>query len=112
MPTPVRGVPTFCEFHAGMVTRDHLDLVTDAIETRLHAKIAANRAALDAERRRIDVLCGPDGANGKLAQMRKDIDDNTAARDEITKTVNALAIRIVIAAITGGGGLALLQHIL
>ena len=39
MPTPIHGVPTFCEFHSGMVNRDQCDLAMAGLKTRLEAEV-------------------------------------------------------------------------
>ncbi len=102
MSTPASGVPicTVCPEHAGMVSRDRCDLAMDG----LHAQV-------EAERRRVDSICGPANDNGKLDSLRKRIESLEQSRSEMLRSINAAAWKILLAALTGGGGIALLQRI-
>ena len=111
--TPAGGVSLqVCQIHAGMCSRDKLELELDGLETRLHQKIAANRAVLEDNRRRIDAIVGEKGTNGKLGDMRARIESLEASRSDVQRAINAGAWKILLAALTGTGGISLLQHLL
>jgi len=93
-----------CQLHSGMCSRDKMELELDGAEARLHAKIAANRAALDIERRRIDTIVGSNNDNGKLSALRKDVESLLATRADLQSKINTIAWKIFAAAVLGTGG--------
>ena len=51
------------------------------------------------------------GTNGKLGDMRARIESLEASRSDALKAINAAAWKILLAALTGTGGIGLLQHL-
>lgn len=99
--TPVSGVRVVtCPAHAGMVSRDHLDTALAAIEARIHKDLDANQAAIDVERRRIDVIIGPRDGSGKINLQ----DHRIRHLEEIEKRFSWLAVKIAVASVAAGGG--------